>query len=254
MRGEILEMEKSDLLKNLCKQIEATESIFQPKLNLFTIVVFEEQNMRFLVIEGNIGAGKTTLAGKLANEFNAKLIVEQFADNPFLPKFYKNQERYSFPLELSFLADRYNQIKDEVLNLDLFHNFLVADYYFAKSAIFAQNTLKQDEYRLFRQIFDIVFESMPKPDLYVYLHSDTEKLLKNITKRGRDYEKDITPAYLDKIRDGYFHFFKQVNSFPVLIIDINNIDFVDNNKHYELLKEVIFKSDYKLGINRLIMS
>ncbi len=209
--------------------------------------------MRFLVIEGNIGAGKTTLADKLANEFNAKLIVEQFADNPFLPKFYKNQERYSFPLELSFLADRYNQIKDEVMNLDLFHNFLIADYYFAKSAIFAQNTLKQDEYRLFRQIFDIVFESMPKPDLYVYLHSDTEKLLENIAKRGRDYEKEITPEYLDKIRDGYFHFFKQVNSFPVLIIDINHIDFVNNNQHYELLKEAIFKSDYKLGINRLIM-
>ena len=209
--------------------------------------------MRFLVIEGNIGVGKTSLASKLANEFNAKLIVEKFADNPFLPKFYKNQERYSFPLELSFLADRYNQIKEEVLHLDLFHNFLIADYYFAKSAIFAQNTLKQDEYRLFRQIFDIVFESIPKPDLYVYLHSDTEKLLKNIAKRGREYEKEITPEYLEKIRDGYFHFFKQENSFPVLIIDINNIDFVDNNQDYEKLKAAIFKSNYKLGINRLIM-
>lgn len=209
--------------------------------------------MRFLVIEGNIGAGKTSLSEKLANEFNAKLIVEQFADNPFLPKFYKNQERYSFPLELSFLADRYNQIKEEVLNLDLFHNFLIADYYFAKSAIFAQNTLKQDEYRLFRQIFDIVFESMPKPDLYVYLHSDTDRLIKNIAKRGRDYEQEITPEYLEKIQNGYFHFFRQVNSFPILVIDINNIDFVDNNQHYLLLKEAIFKSDYKLGINRLIM-
>jgi deoxyadenosine/deoxycytidine kinase len=209
--------------------------------------------MRFLVIEGNIGAGKTTLSEKLANEFNAKLIVEQFADNPFLPKFYKNQERYSFPLELSFLADRYNQIKEEVLNLDLFHNFLIADYYFAKSAIFAQNTLKQDEYRLFRQIFDIVFESMPKPDLYVYLHSDTNRLIKNIAKRGREYEQAITKAYLEKIKDGYFHFFKQVDNFPILVIDINNIDFVDNNKHYRLLKEALFKSDYKLGINRLIM-
>lgn len=209
--------------------------------------------MRFLVIEGNIGAGKTTLSEKLANEFNAKLIVEQFADNPFLPKFYKNQERYSFPLELSFLADRYNQIKEEVLNLDLFHNFLIADYYFAKSAIFAQNTLKQDEYRLFRQIFDIVFESMPKPDLYVYLHSDTDRLIKNIAKRGREYEQEITPEYLEKIQNGYFHFFRQVNSFPILIIDINNIDFVDNNRHYQLLKEAIFKSDYKLGINRLII-
>ena len=98
-----------------------------------------------------------------------------------MPKFYKDQERYSFPLELSFLADRYNQIKKELFNLDLFHSFLIADYYFAKSAIFAENTLKKDEYQLFRQIFNIVFESMPKPDLYVYLHADTDKLLKNIT-------------------------------------------------------------------------
>lgn len=209
--------------------------------------------MQFLVIEGNIGAGKTTLANKLANEYNAKLIVEQFADNPFLPKFYKNQDRYSFPLELSFLADRYNQIKNEVFNLDLFHSFLIADYYFAKSAIFAQNTLKEDEYRLFRQIFDIVFESMPKPDLYVYLHANTEKLLRNIKKRGRDYEQEITPEYLEKIKNGYFHFFKQITSFPVLIIDVDNIDFVNNNDHYQLLKEALFKTDYKLGINRLLL-
>ncbi|MGM0621333.1 MAG: deoxynucleoside kinase [Bacteroidota bacterium] len=209
--------------------------------------------MQFLVIEGNIGAGKTTLANKLANEYNAKLIVEQFADNPFLPKFYKNQDRYSFPLELSFLADRYNQIKNEVFNLDLFHSFLIADYYFAKSAIFAQNTLKEDEYRLFRQIFDIVFESMPKPDLYVYLHANTEKLLRNIKKRGRDYEQEITPEYLEKIKNGYFHFFKQITTFPVLIIDVDNIDFVNNNDHYQLLKEALFKIDYKLGLNRLLL-
>lgn len=209
--------------------------------------------MQFLVIEGNIGAGKTTLATKLAEDYNAKLILEQFADNPFLPKFYDDQERYSFPLELSFLADRYNQIKKQVLNLDLFHSFLVADYYFAKSSIFAQNTLKDDEYRLFRQIFDIVFETMPKPDLYVYLHADVDKLLKNIKKRGRDYEKNINPSYLDSIKQGYFVFFKQVSTFPILIIDTNNIDFVSNNEHYEQLKEIIFKSGYKIGINRLIM-
>ena len=209
--------------------------------------------MQFLVIEGNIGAGKTTLAKRLSEEYNAKLILEQFADNPFLPKFYKDQERYSFPLELSFLADRYNQIKKQVLNLDLFHPFLVADYYFAKSSIFAQNTLKEDEYRLFRQIFDIVFETMPKPDLYVYLHTNVEKLLKNIKKRGREYEQNINPLYLDNIKNGYFGFFKQVTSFPVLIIDITNIDFVSNNEHYEQIKDAIFKSDYKLGINRLIL-
>ena len=209
--------------------------------------------MRFLVIEGNIGAGKTTLSKKFAEEYNAKLVLEQFADNPFLPKFYDDQERYSFPLELSFLADRYSQIKKQVLNLDLFHSFLVSDYYFAKSAIFAQNTLKDDEYHLFRQIFDIIFESMPKPDLYVYLHSDTNRLLNNIEKRGRNYEQNIEPGYREKIQKGYFNFFKQTKTFPILIIDINNIDFVNNPDHYQLLKDAVFKSDYKLGINRLIL-
>lgn len=209
--------------------------------------------MRFLVIEGNIGAGKTTLSKKFADDFNAKLILEQFADNPFLPKFYKDQDRYSFPLELTFLADRYNQIKNQVLNLDLFHSFIVADYYFAKSSIFAQNTLKDDEYHLFRQIFDIIFESMPKPDLYVYLHANTDKLFSNIENRGRNYEQNIEPAYLEKIQKGYFHFFKQTTTFPILIVDINNIDFVNNPEHYKLLKEAIFNSDYKLGINRLIL-
>ncbi len=209
--------------------------------------------MRFLVIEGNIGAGKTTLSKKIAEEYNAKLILEQFADNPFLPKFYNDQDRYSFPLELSFLADRYKQIKDEVLNLDLFYSFLVADYYFAKSSIFAQNTLKDDEYHLFRQIFDIVFESTPKPDLYVYLHANTPQLLRNIEKRGRSYEQNIEPGYLENIQNGYFHFFKQITDFPILIIDTNDIDFVNNPEHYQLLKEAVFKSDYKLGINRLIL-
>ncbi len=209
--------------------------------------------MQFLVIEGNIGVGKTTLSTKFAEEYNAKLVLEQFAGNPFLPKFYKNQERYSFPLELSFLADRYNQTKKEILIPDLFHSFLIADYYFAKSSIFAQNTLKDDEYKLFCQIFDIVFESMPKPDLYVYLHANTNKLLENIEARGRSYEQNIEAAYLEKIQKGYFQFFKQETTFPILIIDINSIDFVHNPDHYNTLKEVILKSDYKLGVNRIIL-
>jgi len=209
--------------------------------------------MRFLVIEGNIGAGKTTLAKMIAEEFDAKLVLEQFADNPFLPKFYNDQERYSFPLELSFLADRYYQIKKQVFNPDLFHSLLVADYFFAKSAIFAQNTLKDDEYRLFRQIFDIVFESMPKPDLYVYLHADTNQLLKNIKSRGRDYEQNISTDYLEKIKNGYFGFLKQITTFPVLVIDVNNIDFIANSDIYQELKQAIFQGDYKFGMNRLIL-
>lgn len=209
--------------------------------------------MRFLVIEGNIGAGKTTLAKMIAGEFNAQLVLEQFADNPFLPKFYNDQERYSFPLELSFLADRYYQIKKQVFSPDLFHSLIVADYFFAKSAIFAQNTLKDDEYRLFRQIFDIVFESMPKPDLYVYIHADSGQLLKNIKVRGRDYEQNITAEYLDNIKNGYFSFFKQISNFPILVVDVNNFDFVENAHNFNQLKKAIFQGDYKLGINRLIL-
>jgi deoxyadenosine/deoxycytidine kinase len=210
--------------------------------------------MKYLVVEGNIGSGKTTLAKMLAENLNAKLILEQFDDNPFLPKFYKDQERYSFSLELSFLADRYNQVKKEVLNFDLFHPILIADYFFAKTAIFAQNTLKPDEYRLFRQIFNMVAENIPKPDLYVFLYADTAKLLDNIRKRGRDYEQDISAGYLEKINEGYFSYFKGISSFPILIVDVNQIDFVKNPEHFSLIKETLFKSDYKLGTNRLILS
>lgn len=190
----------------------------------------------------------------LADDLNAKLILEQFADNPFLPKFYKDQERYSFSLELSFLADRYNQLKKEVLNLDLFHPLLIADYYFSKTAIFAQNTLKSDEYHLFRQIFNMVSDNIPKPDLYVFLHADTTKLIENIKKRGRDYEQEISTGYLEKIKEGYFSYFKGISSFPVLIVDVNQIDFVKYPEHFERLKSTLFESDYKLGINRLILS
>ena len=212
-----------------------------------------QKSMKFLVIEGNIGAGKTTLAKMLSVDFNAKLILEQFAENPFLPKFYKDRERYSFPLELSFLADRYNQIKKEVLNRDLFYPLVITDYYFAKTDVFAQNTLKQDEYHLFKRIFDMVTDSIPKPDLYVYLHADTQNLLDNIKIRGRNYEQEISAAYLDSIREGYFNYMKRINSFPVLIIDINKINFLKNAGHYRLIKDKLLQSNYKLGITRLIL-
>lgn len=209
-------------------------------------------DIRFLVIEGNIGAGKTTLASKLSQDLNAKLVLEQFADNPFLPKFYDDKERYSFPLELSFLADRYNQIKKEVLHPDLFQRLLISDYYFTKSAIFAGNTLQKDEYRLFRKLFNIVFESLPKPDLYVYLHLTTGNLIRNIRKRGREYEQKIDPEYLETIQQGYFSYLKQITQFPVLILDTNGIDFVGNDCDYQLIKELIFNNDFKLGINTVI--
>ncbi len=205
--------------------------------------------MQYLVIEGNIGAGKTTLATRLAQDFNAKLVLERFADNPFLPKFYSNPERFSFTLELSFLADRYKQLNEDLRSVSLFQPLMIADYFFMKSLIFAKNTLSGDEYNLYRQIFEIIYNSIPKPELYVYLHLPTNQLLENIHKRGRDYEQTITAEYLDEIQKGYFDFFKQHPEYTFLVIDTTNIDFVSNNADYLKLKEVIFDQSYLKGVH-----
>lgn len=207
--------------------------------------------MRYLVIEGNIGAGKTTLAKMLASDTNAKIVLEQFADNPFLPKFYSDPQRYSFPLELSFLAERYKQLNSELRATSLFQPTLIADYYFMKSLIFAQNTLALDEYNLYRQIFEIIYSSIPKPDLYVFLHLPVPLLLKNIQKRGRDYEQTITEEYLEKIQQGYFEFFKQHPDYNFLIIDTTNIDFVENDTDYQKIKSAIFDQHHLKGVKRL---
>ncbi len=207
----------------------------------------------FIIIEGNIGAGKTTLSTKIAEKNNAKLILEQFAENPFLPKFYKDPEKYSFPLEMSFLADRYNQLKKELAEQDLFKSFTIADYYFMKSLIFSKQTLQADEYKLYRQFFHIIYNTLPKPDLYVYLHSSVDKLLINIKKRGRNYEKNITADYLTKIQESYFEFFKQQTDLKFLVIDTNNIDFVENKSDYKKIVDTIFNTPCKRGINRVIL-
>lgn len=217
----------------------------------FFFMVMESIN--YLVIEGNIGAGKTSLARKIAEEKNARLILEHFDDNPFLPKFYKEPDKYSFQVELSFLAERYNQLKGELSNRDLFQPFTLADYYFTKSLIFAGATLKHDEYQLYRKLFNIIYNSLPKPDLYVYLHLNIEQLLENIKKRGRDYESDITPEYLLTIQKGYFEFFKQENDIPIVMIDTENLDFVENQTDYKLLKRTIFETKYDPGIHRIVL-
>lgn len=205
--------------------------------------------MQYLVIEGNIGAGKTTLATLLAQEFNAKLVLERFADNPFLPKFYDDPERFSFTLELSFLADRYKQLNEDLRSVPLFQPLIIADYFFMKSLIFAHNTLSGDEYNLYRQIFEIIYNSIPKPDLYVYLHLPTPKLLENIHKRGRAYEQTITAEYLEEIQKGYFDFFKQHPEYTFLVIDTSNIDFVSNHVDYLRLKNIIFDQKYTKGMH-----
>ena len=207
----------------------------------------------YIVVEGNIGAGKTSLVKRISKQYNARMILEQFADNPFLPKFYKDQERYSFPLELSFLADRYRQLKTKLGDQDLFKSFTISDYYFMKSLIFAKSTLADDEFRLYRQIFNIIYQSLPRPGLYIYLHLDVEKLLYNINCRGRDYEKSITAEYLEKIQMGYFEFFKQETGMKILVVDTCNVDFVNNNDDYENLISTIFEKKYDKGINRVVL-
>ena len=190
------------------------------------------ERFNYVAFEGNIGAGKTTLAMKIAEDFNAKTVLERFADNPFLPKFYKDQNRYAFPLEMSFLADRYQQLSDDLAQFDLFKDFLVADYHIFKSLIFAKITLAEDEYRLYRNLFEIIYREMPKPDLYIYLYQNSERLLQNIKKRGRSYEQKIPAEYLDKINNGYLDYIKSQTELNVLIIDVSNRDFVKNQEDY----------------------
>ncbi len=193
----------------------------------------------YIAIEGNIGAGKTTLANMIAEDFNAKIILERFADNPFLPKFYEDNERFAFPLEMSFLADRYQQLSDDLAQFDLFKNFIVSDYYIFKSLIFAQVTLQKDEYFLYRKMFDIMYNEISKPDLYIYLYQQTPRLLENIKKRGRDYEQNIAPEYLDKIHKGYANFIHTEKSLNTLIIDVSNKDFLNNPEDYKEIVELI---------------
>ncbi len=190
------------------------------------------EKFNYIAIEGNIGSGKTTLATMIAEDFNAKIILERFADNPFLPKFYEDNDRYAFPLEMSFLADRYSQLSDDLAQFDLFKNFIVSDYYIFKSLIFAQVTLQKDEFYLYRKMFDIMYKEISKPDLYIYLYQDTPQLIKNIKKRGRDYEQNIAPEYLDKIHQGYSSFIKTEENLKTLIIDVSQKDFLNNPEEY----------------------
>lgn len=206
----------------------------------------------FIAIEGNIGAGKTSLSSRIAKDFNAKLILEEFEDNAFLPKFYKEPDKYAFPLEMTFLASRYQQLKDKLGQQDLFKDFTISDYYIVKSLIFAKKTLPSDEFNLYTRFFNIIFTQIPKPDLLVYLYLKTPNLQANIVKRGRPYEQSIEDEYLDKIQKGYFEYFKQQHkSQRILIIDTNEIDFVNNENDYQKIVDIINRP-YQPGINRVI--
>jgi deoxyguanosine kinase len=196
------------------------------------LAALEPHRFNYIAIEGNIGAGKTTLAGKISEDFNAKLVLERFADNPFLPKFYKDQARYAFSLEMSFLADRYQQLTDDLSQFDLFRDFVVADYHIFKSLIFSKVTLSEDEYRLYRKLFDIMYKEMRKPGLYIYLYQSTDRLLEHIRKRGRSYEQEIKAEYLENINRGYLEYIKSQTGLNVLIIDVTDRDFVNRQEDY----------------------
>ncbi len=199
----------------------------------------------FVTIEGNIGAGKTTLAHLLAKHFNARLVLEQFADNPFLPKFYENPAQYAFPLELFFMAERFKQLKELIQQKDLFQNLTISDYLFTKCLLFAKINLPEDEFRLYQRLFSIIHEQLVQPEILIYLHSPVSRLQENIKKRNRSYEQNIPDDYLFSIQETYTHYIKQHNM-KTLFVDVSNADFLGNEKHLAAIIEALDK-EYPQG-------
>lgn len=199
----------------------------------------------FITIEGNIGAGKTTLAHLLSKHFNARLILEEFADNPFLPKFYENQRQYAFPLELFFMAERYKQLKDLLQTKDMFQNLTISDYLFTKCLLFAKVNLPEEEFLLYQKLFDIINPQLIQPDLLIYLHAPVNKLKENIKKRNRAYEQAIDPEYLFTLQETYTQYIKQHN-IRTLFIDASKSDFLNNEDHINVVIEALDK-DYENG-------
>lgn len=208
-------------------------------------------NYNYIVIEGCIGAGKTSLAEMFAEDFNAELVLERFADNTFLPKFYKDPEHYAFPLEMTFLTERYQQLKTLLTKRDLFTDLVIADYFIDKCVIFSKNNLQTDEYNLFTKVYEIISTYLPKPDLLIYLYNTSDNLLKNIAKRGRPYEQEITAEYLESIQENYLNYLKNRTQIPILIVESNKLDFVNNAEDYQKLKDLVSQT-YPVGITRII--
>lgn len=202
-------------------------------------------NYNFITIEGNIGAGKTTLANLLSEKLNARLILEEFAENPFLPKFYQNPEQHAFPLELFFLAERYKQLKELLTTRDIFHKITISDYLFTKCLLFAKVNLKSDEFRLYQKLFDIINPQIIQPDLLIYLHSPVSKLQQNIKKRNRSFEQGISDDYLFSIQENYTQYIKQHN-IKTVFVDVTNADFINNESHLKAILDVL-ENNYENG-------
>lgn len=199
----------------------------------------------FVTIEGNIGAGKTTLSHLLARHYNARLILEQFADNPFLPKFYENPGQYAFPLELFFMAERFKQLKEILQQNDLFQSITISDYLFTKCLLFAKINLPEDEYRLYQNLFDIMYQQLVQPDILIYLHAPVQKLQQNIRKRARSYEQKIPDEYLLSIQETYTHYIKQHNT-KTLFVDASEADFINNPAHLQTIIDAL-DGEYAAG-------
>ncbi|MBK8620429.1 MAG: deoxynucleoside kinase [Saprospiraceae bacterium] len=204
----------------------------------------------YICIEGNIGAGKTTFCKLIRKEYECNLILEQFDDNPFLPLFYKEPERFAFTVELFFMTERYKQMQACLLNRSLFSQFTISDYAFIKTLLFAKKNLGEEEFRLFQNLYNVFDQNFPKPDILIYFHRNIEVLQEKIKKRGRVYETEISDDYLQQVQNAYFEYFRNILSFPVLIIDVSTIDFENNPKHYEHLKYLITKK-YQPGVHRI---
>jgi deoxyguanosine kinase len=205
----------------------------------------------FITIEGNIGAGKTTLAHLLSKHFNARLILEEFADNPFLPKFYENKQQYAFPLELFFMAERYKQLKELLQTKDMFQKVTISDYLFTKCLLFAKVNLPEEEFLLYQKLFDIINPQLVQPDLLIYLHAPISRLKENIRKRNRSYEQSIDPEYLFSLQETYTQYIKQHN-IKTLFIDASSADFLGNEKHLNAVLDALEK-DYENGQNYLML-
>ena len=202
-------------------------------------------NYHFITIEGNIGVGKTTLAHLLSRHYNARLVLEQFADNPFLPKFYENPQLYAFPLELFFMAERFKQLKELIQQKDLFQNITVSDYLFTKCLLFAKVTLPDDEFRLYQRLFEIIHQQLVQPDILIYLHAPVSKLQANIKKRKRPYEQNIPDEYLFSIQETYTHYIRQHNV-KTIFVDASNADFLANESHMKAIIGAL-ENDYGDG-------
>ena len=193
---------------------------------------------RFITIEGNIGAGKTTLAHLLAKRMNARLILEEFADNPFLPKFYENPKLYAFPLELFFMAERFKQLKDNLFKTDLFQSITVSDYLFTKCLLFARINLPEEEFKLFQKLFDVMQQQLVFPDIIIYLHSSVSRLQRNIKKRNRSYEQKIPDSYLQSIQDTYTNYIKQ-HAIKTIFVEAGNADFLSDESHMQAIVDAL---------------